>query len=113
MAVRVVRWDRPSEGVYKVNTDAAIREDCYLVSLGLVIRDFEGCVVGSSTQCLAANFSPLVAEATALFCGIVFALEAGLTSFIAKSDSKIMVDLIHSGSSPMSEVGIIISDNSS
>ncbi|TXG72274.1 hypothetical protein EZV62_000853 [Acer yangbiense] len=110
IAVQAVFWDRPSQGVYKVNTDAAIRVDSNLVGLGMVIRDFEGCVVGSSTQCLAANFSPLVAEATALYKGIVFALEAGLTPLIAESDSKMVVDLIHSGSSPMSDVGIIISD---
>ncbi|KAI9195894.1 hypothetical protein LWI28_019143 [Acer negundo] len=110
IAVPVVKWDRLTKGVYKFNTDAAICVERNLVGVGVVIRDFEGCVVGSSTQRLAANFSPLVAEATALFRGIVFALEAGLTPLTAETDSKMVVDLIECGSSPRSDVGTIIFD---
>ncbi|KAK0581556.1 hypothetical protein LWI29_015081 [Acer saccharum] len=76
----------------------------------MVIRDFEGCVVGSSTQSLAANFSPLVAEATALFGGIVFALEAGLHLLLLKLTLKWWWILFIGGVRLCSKVGIIISD---
>ncbi|KAK3190190.1 hypothetical protein Dsin_029751 [Dipteronia sinensis] len=107
---RPKQWGRPSEGFYKVNTDAAIRENCNQVGMCIVICDYEGGMVGSSTQILVANFSPLVAEATALFRGNVFTVEAGLLPVVAESDSNTVLKLINGGNSPLAEVGIIISN---
>ncbi|KAK3195602.1 hypothetical protein Dsin_026912 [Dipteronia sinensis] len=66
--------------------------------------------MGCSTQVLEACFSPQVAEATAIFRGIVFAMDSGLVPAVIESDAKTVVELINSGKVPLDDIGTIIAD---
>ncbi|KAL5781633.1 hypothetical protein ACOSP7_006662 [Xanthoceras sorbifolium] len=79
LSSRSVKWRPPDASAVKVNSDDAINSSNNLVGFGLVVRDHLGHVLGSSWQKVEASFSPLVAEASALRHGIIFALELGIT----------------------------------
>ncbi|KAK0595652.1 hypothetical protein LWI29_008728 [Acer saccharum] len=51
-------WKRPTEGVFKINTDAAFHSIIKLIGFGIVIRNYDGEVMGCSTQSISANFTP-------------------------------------------------------
>ncbi|TXG59010.1 hypothetical protein EZV62_016839 [Acer yangbiense] len=89
----VVKWLKPNEGFYKVNTDVAIRTGLKKIGIDIIIQDSEGRVMGFSTQCMDALFHPLIAESTTLFRGSLFVMEAGLLSAVIESDAKAVVDL--------------------
>ncbi|KAK1577678.1 hypothetical protein Q3G72_023755 [Acer saccharum] len=91
---QVAKWERPVEGLFKINTDAAVCSNRNLTGIGIVIRNHEGGVMGCSSQSFTANFSPQVAEATAIFRGILFAVDTGLLPAVVESDAKTIVDLI-------------------
>ncbi|KAK3220990.1 hypothetical protein Dsin_014960 [Dipteronia sinensis] len=84
--------------------------EIFLVGVGIVIRNRDGCVVGSSTQRLVASFSLMVAEATTIVCGINFAVSSGWLLCVLESDAKSMVGLVLSGTAPLAEVGVVIVD---
>ncbi|KAL5740749.1 hypothetical protein ACOSQ2_029929 [Xanthoceras sorbifolium] len=67
-----VRWNPPAVGVLKLNVDAGVRFSAGLMGIGLVVRDWQGVVLGSSAQICRAALSPLLAEATALLRGLQY-----------------------------------------
>ncbi|KAK0603417.1 hypothetical protein LWI29_004743 [Acer saccharum] len=80
------RWQPPSSGLYKLNTDASLDSTSQRIGLGMVIRDQEGFVMGSSAQRVDVNFSPKVAEALAILRGLIFAVDTRLLLVSVKSD---------------------------
>ncbi|KAK2646956.1 hypothetical protein Ddye_022151 [Dipteronia dyeriana] len=60
-----------------------------------VIREYEGQVMGTSVQRLDAGYSPEIAEAVAILCGIVFAEESGLMPVVDESDTLGVVQMIN------------------
>ncbi|KAH7570019.1 hypothetical protein JRO89_XS05G0033100 [Xanthoceras sorbifolium] len=84
-------WSPPAAGLWKINTDAALDLDRGLVGIGVVVRDHQGLVCGSSAQCIRAHFSPLVAEGTALLRGLLFAVDLGVPLASVESDSAVLV----------------------
>ncbi|KAK2648902.1 hypothetical protein Ddye_016391 [Dipteronia dyeriana] len=73
-----MRWKAPDVGVFKVNTDAAIMTTNQVVGVGIVVRDSNGQLVGTSAQNNEACFSPSIAEAVAILRGLRFVVDAGL-----------------------------------
>ncbi|KAK0592479.1 hypothetical protein LWI29_019869 [Acer saccharum] len=76
-----LRWTPPAGGLFKVNTDAAT---CFVnrsIGLGIIIRDSSGMVRASAVKHITATFSPLVAEALAMWHGILLAVNKGLVPF--------------------------------
>ncbi|KAK3189375.1 hypothetical protein Dsin_028936 [Dipteronia sinensis] len=106
----VTKWRSPVVNMYKVNTDAAVCSEGNSIGIGIVVRDHKGCVMGCSSQSLTVCFSPQVAEATALLCGVFFAVDSGLLLAEVEYDAKSVVDLINSGNAPIADIGIVISD---
>ncbi|KAI9153289.1 hypothetical protein LWI28_008883 [Acer negundo] len=64
----------------------------------------------SSTQCICAGYSPLVAEATAVLRGINLAIETGLVLFVIETDAVDVVNLIHVDEANMADVGLVIGE---
>ncbi|KAK4835135.1 hypothetical protein QYF36_005691 [Acer negundo] len=56
------------------------------------------------------HFDKSVAEATTLLYGVIFAMDSSLLPTKVKSNGKSVVGLINSGNSPITDVGIVISD---
>ncbi|KAK2639071.1 hypothetical protein Ddye_026866 [Dipteronia dyeriana] len=70
------RWKAPDQGVFKGNTDAAEPKDGQKVGIRIVVRNAQGMVMGSSTQCVDAMLSPQIIEAMAMLRGIQFAMDS-------------------------------------
>ncbi|KAK3219281.1 hypothetical protein Dsin_013251 [Dipteronia sinensis] len=104
------RWGGPLDGMLKINTDAAVCSNRKIIGIGIVIRDHEGCVLGCSSLSIVANYSPQVAEATAILRGILFAVDTGLLPAVVESDAKSVVDLIIAVAPPLGNVGTVITD---
>ncbi|TXG57115.1 hypothetical protein EZV62_018428 [Acer yangbiense] len=103
-----IAWRPPDERSYKMNTDAAIDSAFGRVGFGVIIRDHVGSVLASSSQFLAAFFSPMVAEAMAIFRGLEFTRDSSLLPCTVVLDAQVVVRLINSDV-PLSEVGIVVS----
>ncbi|KAK2661322.1 hypothetical protein Ddye_007855 [Dipteronia dyeriana] len=108
--MKEIRWKRPREGLFKVNTDATICIERNIVGLGIVIRNHEGEVMGCSSQSTVSNYTPQIAEACAIFRGLLFAKDAGLLPAVIESDAKTVVDLINVEAPSRADIGIVISD---
>ncbi|KAK3185171.1 hypothetical protein Dsin_032457 [Dipteronia sinensis] len=80
------------------------------VGFGLMIRDHNDHVRRSSIQSLMASFSPRIAEAIAIFQGMVLAVNFGLLPLVVESDAKFMIDMINGGVTPQANIGVIIHD---
>ncbi|KAK1583965.1 hypothetical protein Q3G72_028680 [Acer saccharum] len=78
----VVKWKPPQEGFYKINSNAVIDVMDNLVGVRLVIRDYEGQVMGTSAQRLVAGYSPEIAEAVAILHSIIYVEESGFDEFV-------------------------------
>ncbi|KAK2657776.1 hypothetical protein Ddye_010828 [Dipteronia dyeriana] len=69
----------------------------YLGRVGIIARDFQGLVLGASSQKIMASYDPLIAEAVAMLRGIVFAFYSGLVPFVIETYSLGVVDLMTDG----------------
>ncbi|KAK3229296.1 hypothetical protein Dsin_001177 [Dipteronia sinensis] len=74
---RVGNWQPPCLGRFKLNCDATINKLGRSVRVGIVVHDCYGYVVASNTQRIQATYNPQVAEAVAIYRGIMLAQEAG------------------------------------
>ncbi|KAK3229054.1 hypothetical protein Dsin_000935 [Dipteronia sinensis] len=95
-----------------MNIDAALDAESGRVGVGIIIRNHLGEVMASSAQSVDAGYSPQVAEALAIFRGLIFARDSGLLPCSVESDAQVIVNLINSDDTPLSlsEVGLIVSD---
>ena len=66
-------WDPPCKGRYKLNCGAAIDKVWKVVGMCIMVRDYDGFVVAASSQRIQGIYSPQVAEAMAIFRGLVLA----------------------------------------
>ncbi|KAI9162394.1 hypothetical protein LWI28_026832 [Acer negundo] len=69
MTVGNVKWCKPNEGVFKINTDAAIRKVDNLVGVCAVIMDFDGKVLFSVVQKIDVCYDLSVMEVVAILMG--------------------------------------------
>ncbi|KAK3231581.1 hypothetical protein Dsin_003462 [Dipteronia sinensis] len=67
-------------------------------------------VMAFSAQPVLAGYSPIVAEALAIFKGLQFARDTGLVPCCIESDAQVVVNLINSNNVPLTDVGIILAD---
>ncbi|KAI9195822.1 hypothetical protein LWI28_018444 [Acer negundo] len=105
-----VCWQPPSSGLYKLNTDASLDSTSQQIDLGMVIRDQEGFIMGSSAQRVDANFSPKVAEALAILRGLIFAVDIGLLPVSVELDTLEVVSLINSGKDISAGIGLFVEE---
>ncbi|KAK0607443.1 hypothetical protein LWI29_015165 [Acer saccharum] len=104
------RWKAPPDGVFKINTDAALNEQGLVSGLGVVIRDCQGQVMASLCSQMGVCYSPEIAEALAIRRGLQLAVETGLVPAMLESDASVVVNAIGSQDRSSSDVGIIIHD---
>lgn len=65
-------WQRPTEGIIKINVDASFRSSLE-VGVGMVARDHEGHVLAAAASFLVVVSSPVLAKAWALRWAIILA----------------------------------------
>ena len=63
-------WKAQPVGMFKINTDAALRFCDKVSGIDVVIRDSNGHAMASLCQNINANYHPQIAEALAILKGI-------------------------------------------
>ncbi|KAK3188418.1 hypothetical protein Dsin_027979 [Dipteronia sinensis] len=104
------RWHAPNEGVYKLNTDAAVDLENNCFGLSMVIKNHLGMVMACSSQKVVRLVSPYVAEAMTTLKGIIFVTDTGLQPVNIELDALNVVNLIKSDLQVATDVGLVICD---
>ncbi|KAK3205310.1 hypothetical protein Dsin_019356 [Dipteronia sinensis] len=65
--MKMVKWRCPNEGIFKLNSDATFDDSQRNIGFGLIIRNHNSLVMGSSIQSLFVKFSPQISEVIAIF----------------------------------------------
>ncbi|KAL5861406.1 hypothetical protein ACOSQ3_002716 [Xanthoceras sorbifolium] len=105
---RSSRWSPHSEGIFKLNVDAALDVAGGRFGSGVIVRNSAG------DPCLAAvilnpgSFGVELAEAKALKDGINLAVTHGLLPLVIESDSSIVVSLCNNLISSRAEIDNIV-----
>uniref|UniRef100_A0A803MVI4 Uncharacterized protein n=1 Tax=Chenopodium quinoa TaxID=63459 RepID=A0A803MVI4_CHEQI len=86
-------WTATSNGVVKINTDAALLPD-KSVGLGVVARDSAGCILFTVVRKRTGHWDPGVAEAAALCFGVEMANRLGHNAIWLESDAMTSVQSI-------------------
>lgn len=109
-AISSQQWKPPPAGHFKVNVDAAVREEQDKEGLGVVIRNSEGKCVAAAMKPSTFSGSVAFAEAEATKLGLEIAESAGCMPLIIETDSQEVVDLVLNRKSTRTEIFWIISE---
>lgn len=82
------KWSKPTAGWYKVNSDAEFDPASCTGSVGVVIRDADGCLVGTAARWFDDVSDVITAKALAAKEGLELAQELGLEQVILEVDSE-------------------------
>lgn len=80
--------------MFKINVDGPTSENGRNSSVGVIIRNSQGLLVATYSRYLFGQFTALEVEVLAVECGILFALELGLSQVITELDALSMVQSI-------------------
>ncbi|KAK3224784.1 hypothetical protein Dsin_004646 [Dipteronia sinensis] len=104
------RWQAPEVGIFKINTDKAVVTKDGVSGLGVVIRDDKGFVRASACYGFKVNYHPQIAEALAIYKGILLTVNTGLLPAMLESDALTVVNVIRSQVLPSADEVVVISD---
>ncbi|KAL5780264.1 hypothetical protein ACOSQ2_011001 [Xanthoceras sorbifolium] len=106
----MARWEAPPVGSIKLNCDAAVRANRFCIREGVVVRNYSGQVVVTSSKILSCSFSPELGEFLALRDGLALAIQHGLNIAWCESDATNVVAAVNGVSDSFCEAGPVISD---
>ena len=90
-----VHWTKPPQDFYKANFDAALFDSSNMAGIGVVIRDYNGNVIGALSQKIALPPSIEHAEALAASWAVAFAKELSLFEVIFEGDCLRIIKAIN------------------
>ncbi|XP_042939421.1 uncharacterized protein LOC122274452 [Carya illinoinensis] len=82
------KWSKPMQNSYKLNWDAAVRAKEGRVGIGVIVRDFQGQVVGTVRAQRPLRGTPFNAEAYGLLITAEFSKDLGLQQVCLEGDAK-------------------------
>ncbi|KAL2894080.1 hypothetical protein RDABS01_009989, partial [Bienertia sinuspersici] len=103
------KWGRPPAGHFKLNTDAALRDNGR-VGLGAVLRDSEGDVLVAVCDTVNGVSEVEVAEALALRRAVQIVMEAGFHSFSIEVDCLVLANAVLKKREVRSTFGLVVKD---
>ena len=107
----ITRWIPPNPLTYKVNFDGAIFKELGAAGLGMVIRDFEGLVIGALAERIPQPCSVATVEALACRRAVLFVKEMSIFEATVEGDAEIVISDLKDGRTSNSEFGHIIQDS--
>ncbi|KAF7801366.1 SKP1-like protein 14 [Senna tora] len=90
-----LKWIKPTDPFIKLNVDIALKQDG-VGAVGGVFRDHERLCVGAFSGKVPPMGDVTLMEALGMRKGIEVARDGGITHIIVESDSKLVVDMLHS-----------------
>lgn len=90
---RVVKWERPADGWYKVNSDGAVRTGDGVAASGGVIRDSHGRWLRGFSRSIEIC-SVMETEAWVVYDGLVQAWQMGGRRVVLEIDSATLVQML-------------------
>ncbi|XP_057247591.1 uncharacterized protein LOC130589950 [Beta vulgaris subsp. vulgaris] len=103
------RWKAPSDGWFKVNSDAAVFEDG-TIGCGGIMRDWLGEVMAATVWLGNGGMAVDEAEAVALRHAVEIAIEAGLRDLVVESDNLKLINHLKKGMKENTSFGNIVAD---
>jgi ribonuclease HI len=108
-AIQSLCWQKPRAGWWKCNVDASFSQTQNVVAWSWCVRDSAGCFVAAGSNLCRYKVSVAEGEALALLEAMRDTLARGWSNIIFKSDSKVVVDAVHSKHQGNSEWSSLIS----
>ena len=103
-----VKWKPPSLNRYKINVDSAMFKEQCMASVGILIRDAEGQLIGACSRKLEVPLGAIEAEAKAVKLGLMFARDLSIQDFTLESDSLTLINALQDLSPPPSSVAALV-----
>lgn len=105
-----MRWNRPSEGIYKVNFDTTLFEGSSCAGIGVAIRDSSGVIIAALSQRIPLPHSMELAGALAACRAVVFAQEMSLFKVLVEGDFLRVVSALRASTGCHTLYGNIVED---
>jgi hypothetical protein len=81
------KWQKPPQGMLKINWDAAVDKGSKIMGVVIIIRDHNGEVCASSCSTKPYVVDPSVVEALGARQGVELCIELGLQSVLLEGDA--------------------------
>ncbi|GAU16801.1 hypothetical protein TSUD_200440 [Trifolium subterraneum] len=91
-----IKWKQPPPGYLKCNVDASFYDTAEATGWGWCLRDYRGRFVLAGTNLMYTKLNILEGEAMAIKEALEKFMQRDLTRVIFESDSKVVVNAIHS-----------------
>jgi ribonuclease HI len=101
------KWQRPPEGVYKINCDRAFFQNNRRGSWGCIIRNHMGQFLAAAADSLQNLSCALHAEAIACLKGMELATYLGMNKVIVETDEQNLATALKSNDFDRAELGVI------
>ncbi|KAK1563015.1 hypothetical protein Q3G72_020842 [Acer saccharum] len=109
-SIEIKTWSHPTIGTFKVNVDAALDLGRGRFGAGIVIRDNTGRILKATALVFDGRVSADIAEAKAIYEGLLLAKKSGLHPLSIESDSLNVVRLCKCEITTRSDVFNVIRD---
>ena len=107
------KWKPPDKDEFKTNYDGAVFQETNEASIGVVIWNDEGEVLGAVSEKIALPGSVVMVEMLVARRAVQFALEIGITHSVFEGDSEIIYKALSADVTPLSSFGHIVKDTKS
>ena len=103
-------WQPPPSTCFKINFNGATFVAKNKSSIGVVIRDSQGMVIGFLSQLLPQEFQAVEIEALVALRALELALELGPAQVVLEGDSKVDMDALADEAISLSSYGLLIAN---
>ncbi|KAK9983118.1 hypothetical protein SO802_032643 [Lithocarpus litseifolius] len=109
MITKHIRWEKPTSGWMKLNTNGSSDDLVGVAGGGGLIRDEQGNWVAGYTR-RVGKANSFTAEAWALRDGLVLCCQLNLSSIVVESDAKALIDALNNPVHDISVVSPLLDD---
>ena len=103
------KWERPPEGMIKINTDGALFEDSNTNSYSMIVRNHAGDLVESKASCRQGTVNPEMAELMGIREALSWLKDKDYAGAIVETGLA-MVQAIRSSTATLSYLGRVINE---
>ncbi|XVF59274.1 hypothetical protein PTKIN_Ptkin07bG0262500 [Pterospermum kingtungense] len=103
-------WQALCPNMYKINFDGAFRKDVGIGGMRVIIRDYQGLVIGASSNSIAEAADAEMAEAHAVVTALELRRDLGFSRIIVEGDAMGIISKLNSNIRDFSPTGNLIEE---